>query len=140
MSRLHCACAHISRCLLEIDRLRASSKPSQPLGIKLPKITMPRFSGQRGQFNSYWQMYENTIEKSTISDVEKFNYLRSTLDGPALKSIQGLSITAENYPSAKKRNGLVTLESLLRSTSRNFLLPIQCTMPMYETYKRCMIS
>ena len=49
-----------------------------------------------------------------LSNVEKFNYLRSFLEGETLHSIAGLSLTNDHYPEAlqflrygnKQTNGL----------------------------------
>ena len=35
-----------------------------------------------------------------LTEIDKFNYLYSLLEGPGLRAIQGLTITAENYKSA----------------------------------------
>ena len=40
--------------------------------------------------------------RTVISIIDKFNYLRSLLEGPAAKSIQGLPLTESNYNSAKQ--------------------------------------
>ena len=37
-----------------------------------------------------------------VSNVEKFNYLSSVLEGPAASSIEGFSLTNENYEAAIK--------------------------------------
>ena len=37
---------------------------------------------------------------SSLSDIEKFNYLRTFLQGPALEAIAGLTLTAANYQEA----------------------------------------
>ena len=41
-------------------------------------------------------MHKNT----GLSTIDKFNYLYSLLEGTALRSIQGLSLTEENYQAA----------------------------------------
>ena len=37
-----------------------------------------------------------------ISTIDKFNYLKSLLEGPATRCVQGLPITERNYDSAVK--------------------------------------
>ena len=68
---------------------------------KLPKLVLPKFKGDLTKFRSFWDSYDNTVHKnSSLSTIDKFNYLYSLLEGPALRSIQGLSLTEENYQSA----------------------------------------
>ncbi len=83
----------ISRALVKID-LILNSNDNNSLGTsnfskalpesesivksKLPKLTLKRF----------------------VSKVDKFNYLRSLLDGAAASAIEGFSLTKENYDAA----------------------------------------
>ena len=63
-------------------------------------------------------------ENNDISKIDKFNYLNSLLEGTAALTIQGLTLTADNYDSAiellKKRFGntqqiiAIHMEELLR--------------------------
>ena len=70
---------------------------------KLPKLVLPKFKGDLTKFRSFWDSYDNAVHKnSSLSTIDKFNYLYSLLEGPALRSIQGLSLTEENYQSAKE--------------------------------------
>ena len=62
---------------------------------------LPKFKGDLTKFRSFWDSYDNAVHKnSSLSTIDKFNYLYSLLEGPALCSIQGLSLTEENYQSA----------------------------------------
>jgi hypothetical protein len=68
---------------------------------KLPKLELPKFKGELTKFRSFWDSYDSAVHKnSQLSTIDKFNYLYSLLEGPALRSIQGLSLTEENYKSA----------------------------------------
>ena len=74
-----------------------SSKP------KLPKLTIPKFRGQVTMWSTFGDSYESAIHTHTnndISTIDKFNYLNSLLEGPALRGIQGLALTNANYESA----------------------------------------
>ena len=69
---------------------------------KLPKLVMPKFSGDITKFRSFWDSFKSAIdENSDLSLIDKFNYLWSLLEGSAAKSIQGLPLTESNYSSAK---------------------------------------
>ena len=69
--------------------------------VKLPKLKLTSFRGDKLKFKEFWDCFETTIDQNpTLSRVEKFNYLMSTLGGDAKDTIAGLSISKENYPIA----------------------------------------
>ena len=78
--------------------------------VKLPKLTIRPFNGTVTDWTSFWDSYEAAIHlNSELSVVDKFNYLRSLLEGAAREAIAGLALTAANYDGAvdvlKKRFG-----------------------------------
>lgn len=78
--------------------------------VKLPKITLPHFNGSLVKWPMFWESYESAIHNNTdLSDVDKFNYLRSLLERSAYDTIAGLTLSAANYQEAveilKKRFG-----------------------------------
>ena len=63
--------------------------------VKLPKLAMHSFDGDITKWPSFWDSYESAIHSNTsLSDVDKFNYLRSLLERTAKDAISGLSLTA----------------------------------------------
>jgi hypothetical protein len=53
--------------------------------VKLPKISLPRFKGNPLYWTAFWDSYESAVHlNSALSDVDKFNYLRSLLEKSAL--------------------------------------------------------
>ena len=68
---------------------------------KLPKLHLPKFSGDITKFKSFWDSFDSAIHKNPdLSLIDKFNYLRALLDGPAATTIQGLSLSEANYTAA----------------------------------------
>ena len=68
---------------------------------KLPKLVIPRFSGEVTKFRSFWDSFDSAIHRNnTLSAIDKFNYLHGLLEGPAAKSIQGLALSEANYEAA----------------------------------------
>ena len=62
--------------------------------VRLPKISLPRFSGDPLKWTTFWDSYQSAIHLNPdISKVDKFNYLRSLLDHTALDSIDGLTLS-----------------------------------------------
>ena len=69
--------------------------------VKLPKITIEKFSGNPEKWQSFLDAFESLIGgNEELSEIDKFNYLKTFLAGDALGSIAGLTLTKENYKSA----------------------------------------
>ena len=69
--------------------------------IKLPKLSLPKFSGNLLEWSNFWDSFTNSVHsKTTISNIEKFTYLKSCLTGPALSSISGFTSGGESYNHA----------------------------------------
>ncbi|XP_025262230.1 uncharacterized protein LOC112637226 [Camponotus floridanus] len=84
------------------EDLRASSTASQDQGrehavkTSLPRIKLQTFSGSYEDWPSFRDLFSSVIgENSSISDVERFHYLRSCVKGAAEKLIQSLIVTSE---------------------------------------------
>jgi len=68
---------------------------------KLPRLSLPSFSGDILKWNAFWDSFETAIHTNcTLSNVQKFNYLKSLLHGEALESITGFALTNANYQKA----------------------------------------
>ena len=68
---------------------------------KLLKLTLPKFKDKVTKFRSFWDSYNSAIHNNPdISAIDKFNYLRALLEGPAARAIQGLALSAANYETA----------------------------------------
>ncbi|XP_078334132.1 uncharacterized protein LOC144625796 [Crassostrea virginica] len=71
------------------------------VAVKLPKLELPTYNGDKIKFKEFWDAFEATVHKNMkLSNIEKFNYLRSRLTGPANVAISGLSLSNENYDVA----------------------------------------
>lgn len=76
-----------------------SCKSKTPL--RLPKIEIPKFSGEFINFRPFHDLYKSLIhEDESLSEVSKFNYLISFLEGSPLELIQHIPRTTENYNTA----------------------------------------
>lgn len=83
-------------------RTSVTSSPSRAASrVKLPKLTIPSFSGELTAWTPFWESYQTAIHNNDeLTDTEKFNYLRSYLQRTALDAISGLTLTAANYREA----------------------------------------
>lgn len=70
--------------------------------IKLPKLDLARFSGNSAEWLSFWSTFETAIHNNDWAGLgwAGLNYLKSFLAPEPLKSIQGFSVIASNYPKA----------------------------------------
>ena len=60
-----------------------------------------KFKGDVTQWTTFWDSYKNAVhDNKDISTIDKFNYLKSLLEGSAACCIQGLPITEHNYDNA----------------------------------------
>lgn len=66
---------------------------------RLPKLSIPIFDGvSLSEWNSFYALYESLVHKNgSLSDVQKFQYLRSLLKGNALKLIENIHLSEPNY-------------------------------------------
>jgi len=71
------------------------------LKTSLPRIKLQQFSGSYEKWPSFRDLFLSVIgDNSTVSDIERFHYLRSCLKGAAEKLIRPLTVTGENYNRA----------------------------------------
>ncbi|XP_055604159.1 uncharacterized protein LOC129752396 [Uranotaenia lowii] len=69
--------------------------------IRLPDVKIPVFNGNLECWLNFHDLFVSLVHASTeISTIQKFYYLRSSLTGDALKLIQSIPISANNYPVA----------------------------------------
>ena len=87
-------------CSLKIKKLLFLS--GQALGVKLPKLDVPKFDGNIINWRNFWEQFSILIHsQSGLSDAEKLVYLRHSLkDGTAKGVIEGLSRSDHCYSEA----------------------------------------
>ena len=80
----------------------------------LPQLTIKKFNGDLTKWVPFWDAFESAIHnKPSLTDVDRFNYLKSYLESTASDSIAGLTLTPADYAEAiatlKKRFGSTQL-------------------------------
>lgn len=79
----------------DVPRLKSSSRP------KLPKLYLLKFSGEIIQFQTFWESFTSAVHLNLdLSVIDKFDYLKGLLEGPAASAIQGLTLSETNYTAA----------------------------------------
>lgn len=68
---------------------------------KLPKLSLPAFDGNILQWQTFWDSFVSTVHiNASLTDVQRFSYLKNQLDGEALRTIEGFALTNSNYACA----------------------------------------
>ncbi|EYC34299.1 hypothetical protein Y032_0001g345 [Ancylostoma ceylanicum] len=49
----------------------------------LPRLTLPKFSGKRQEWDMFWALFKTNIDEQPISSMMKYNYLLQALTGQA---------------------------------------------------------
>lgn len=69
--------------------------------VKLPKISLPNFSGSYHTWMSFENRFSNLIHANAcvenVENVEKLEYLKSCVTGEAERTIQRFQVTDQNY-------------------------------------------
>ena len=84
--------------LLNSTQLNIVAK--KPVNSKLGKVQLVEFEGNREDFPNFWDVFDDLVHQTDMSNVNKFIYLKNCLKGRARNAIQGFSITHANYPEA----------------------------------------
>ncbi|XP_077541208.1 uncharacterized protein LOC144153435 [Haemaphysalis longicornis] len=86
-------------------RMRSVTSPASS-GTRfaaLPKLRIPMFSGDRRDWQWFWDQFHSSIHSNTtFPRIEKFKYLLSYLTGPAKDAIDGIRLAGDNYEFAIK--------------------------------------
>ncbi|KYM98425.1 hypothetical protein ALC62_10865 [Cyphomyrmex costatus] len=69
--------------------------------LKLPKIDLPSFSGSYEEWYPFHDTFQSLIHRDrSITEIQKFHYLKAALKGKAAELIQSLEMSADNYEQA----------------------------------------
>ena len=122
-------------------------------------MALPSFSGDILQWQPFWDSYESKIHANTnLTDVQKFTYLKSQLEGSAASVIEGFAMTNTNDARAidllKERFGQqqkithAAMQALLKlpapsnkvSSLRNFYDKMETYIRSLEAMGQCQES
>ena len=101
----------IEHCLIKpkihVGRNSLPSSNSSPLPVneyvkvKLPELEISKFNGDVINWQGFWDQFCSAIhENNSISNIDKFSYLKTFLCDSANAIISGLSLSAGNYVQA----------------------------------------
>jgi len=91
---------------MEVPASPRSPVTPAPLAVtsvkpQLPKLLLPKFKGDVKNWMAFLDSFKSAVHNNgDVPKVDKFNYLNSLLEGPAFRTIQGLTLTESNYDAA----------------------------------------
>ncbi|XP_076397934.1 uncharacterized protein LOC143266219 [Megachile rotundata] len=69
--------------------------------VKLPSIPLPTFHGSLGEWVYFRDSFESLINQNeTLSNIERFHYLKSAVKGEAARALEALAMSDNNYTAA----------------------------------------
>ena len=76
----------------DVVSLRSRSPPLVKNSCKLPKLELPKFSGNPMDWPGFWDQFQTSIHSSSgFSDIDCFNYLKKYLCGSAPACVSDLT-------------------------------------------------
>lgn len=70
-------------------------------GVKLPPINLQKFSGDYKNWLEFRDLFDSIIHSnSSIPNIQKFHYLRASLEGGAAQVIRSIELCGDNYALA----------------------------------------
>lgn len=77
--------------------------PTQQFELRLPVLPLPSFDGNYNEWMAFNSIFTSTVHTSTtLENIQKLQYLRSSVKGDALNVIKNLELTNDNYLIARK--------------------------------------
>ncbi|XP_025991335.2 uncharacterized protein LOC113003954 [Solenopsis invicta] len=116
----------------------AAEPRAEEHNVKLPILKIPEFRGDYDQWLTFKGLFKSMFhENRKLTSVQKFQYLKSSLQGEALQIIGGFEISSENYePAWELLTSTYDNKRLLINTHMNRLL----TFPTVEKGKYATIK
>ena len=77
-----------------LQELQRKSQPSTVSAVKLPKLDLVSYNGDKLKWTEFWDSFEAGVHTNqSLTKIEKLNYLKSKLFGTANSAISGLMLS-----------------------------------------------
>ena len=84
-----------------IQLIAPPTQPSITSSYRLPSLELRHFNGNTFEWMEFWDSFSAAVhDQQGLSDIQKFTYLKSLLEGSAAASISDLTLTSANYGEA----------------------------------------
>ncbi|CAG7786387.1 unnamed protein product, partial [Allacma fusca] len=88
---------------LENIRVVPPDAKVKPISIHRPALELPKFSGERDEWSSFYAIFKSAIEDDTsLTDAERLQYLVRCLSGPPKDSVKNFPIIDASFVPAMK--------------------------------------
>lgn len=87
---------------MEQETRPSTGSASGAKAVKLPKIDLPKFSGDVLNWMPFWESFQSAVGSADLPGVRKLTYLRSLLQGEAKRCIEGLPLSGSSYQASCK--------------------------------------
>lgn len=78
-----------------------SAAITNPIAIKLPDLRLPSFDGNVEKWGTFYETFLSTIDQNpNLTDIQKFHYLQSAVQGEAADCLNALALESRNYSDA----------------------------------------
>ncbi len=84
----------------ETDTAVLTHRTPREFHTPLPTMHIPPFFGDIQKWPEFYDSFYYSVEVSNLAPVMKFNQLKNLLKGKALKVVEGISVTNDNYQVA----------------------------------------
>lgn len=64
---------------------------------KLPKIIIPKFSGEYNEWRAFRDLFLSLVHNSDMENIQKMQYLKGLLSGEAEQLVRHVNLTGDNY-------------------------------------------
>ncbi|XP_055590674.1 uncharacterized protein LOC129742757 [Uranotaenia lowii] len=109
------------------------SDPVLPCHTKYPELTLPTFSGELSDWINFRDNFKSLIhDNAQLNDMDKFNYLRTSLKGDAILQINQIQVAAINYSlawstlQAKYENHKLIAREHMKALFEAPIMPTEC--------------
>ncbi|XP_033310782.1 uncharacterized protein LOC117211224 [Bombus bifarius] len=87
------------------EQMSATTKTGEtcrkPEPTTFPEVRVPQFDGALENWTYFYDTFSSIVDRNeSLTNVQKFQHLRSSITGRAAQSIQSLELTEANYPIA----------------------------------------
>ena len=85
------------------QELTAASTPENRNTLKLPKLSLPTFSGKYNEWLPFFDLFTSTVDANrSLTDIQKLHYLKTSLKDQPSRLLAHLPATSANYEVAKQ--------------------------------------
>ncbi|KZR98908.1 Uncharacterized protein APZ42_005452, partial [Daphnia magna] len=83
-----------------VVNVTAAAPPQSTHSMRLPQRQIKHFKGDILEWTQFWESFNAAIHSSTLTNVQKFDYLKEYLKGEANLIVNNLELTDANYQVA----------------------------------------